>query len=108
MPSQKWLTRHSKYKNIYARVQVLVTVRLDKHEVSGQRRLNAGPPSTTLTHHRTSPKQTPLPDGMRGSGLLNHALKGPFKAYQLSVDDLINLFTHNNDYISITILKILS
>ena len=52
---------------------VLVTVRPDKHEMSGRCRLNAGPTSTTLTHYRTSPDQTPLPDGKSGSLLQNHS-----------------------------------
>ena len=51
---------------------VLVTVWPDKHEMSGRRRLNAGPTSTTLTHHQASPDQTPLPDGKSGSVLHNH------------------------------------
>ena len=45
-------------------VRVLVTVRPDEQEVFGRRRPSAGPPSTTLTHHRTCPEQTLLPDGI--------------------------------------------
>ena len=58
--------------NTKIHLRVLVTVWPDKHEMSCRRRLNAGPTSTTLTHHRTSPDQTPLPDGKSGSVLHNH------------------------------------
>ena len=81
---------------------LVVTVWPDKHEISGRRRLNAGPTSTTLTHHRTSPDQTPLPD------IIIHTEVGPSNDHQLSVDDLINLFTNFNDYMSILIITIIT
>ena len=81
MSSQKWLTSHSKYKNTSAGVGD--SVARQARDV-GRRWLNAGPTSTTLTHHRTSPDQTPLP------AIIIHTEVGPSKDHQLSVDDLIN------------------
>ena len=78
--------------NTKIHLRVLVTVWPDKHEMSGRRRLNAGPTSTTLTHHRTSPDPE----------------VGPSEDHQLSVDDLINLFTYFNDYLSILIITIIT
>ena len=69
MSSQKWLTSHSKYKNASAGVGDIMA--RQARDVR-RRRLYAGPTSTTLTHHRTSPDQTPLPDGKSGSVLHNH------------------------------------
>ena len=79
-------------------LRVLVTVWPDKHEMFGQRRLNAGPTSMTLTHHRTSPDQTPMKAAQ--FYIIIHTEVGPSKAHQLSVDDLINLFTYFNDYVN--------
>ena len=92
-----------------------------------QTRLNASPPSTTLAHHRTSPKHSCVTGSQQTQGnepmlgwcwasvadgepasrevqfyIIIHIEVGPFKAYQLSVDDFINLFKYHHDYMSIT------
>ena len=97
IPNPKWLTSHSKYKNICAGFGDSVA-----RQTRGVRpTLNAG--------LRRWPTTEPAPTTLAGWAaqfyIIIHTEVGPFKAYQLSVDYLINLFTYYHDYILITVLK---
>ena len=88
MSSQNWLTSHSKYKNISAGIGDSASL-----QTSGRRPLNDGPDHTV-----------PCLTGWAAQCyIITHTVVGQFKAYQLSVDDLMNLFTYFNDYMPITI-----
>ena len=82
MSSQKWLTSHSKYKNKSAGVGDSVA---------------------------TAPTKHPCLTGKAAQFyIIIHTEVGPSEDHQLSVDDLINLFTYFNDYLSILIITIIT
>ena len=106
MSSQKWLTSHSEYENTSAGVGDSVARQAwDVRSTPTQCWLNVS--NVDPQPNQPTTKHPCLTGKAAQFDIIIHTEVGPSEDHQLSVDDLLNLFTYFNDYMSLSIITII-